>query len=147
MLPIRCKKIKKLCTSNNTIYFSSLILNAIMVAFKPSYISSRAMQFLEIINSSTEDDLPSYLSLCTFGLCISECPPPTEQRRQILGLVWKHISTINIPEHYISCVEVWMSFTMQHVSVSIIKYIFSENVVIYSANLIFLESGIEHHIR
>lgn len=107
---------------NNKICFSSLILNAIMVAFKPSSISSRAMQFLEIINASTKEDLPSYRSLCTFGLCISECPPPTEQKRQILGLVWKHISTINIAEHYISCVEVWMSFTMQHVSVSIQKY-------------------------
>lgn len=90
-----------------------------MVSFKPFYTSSRAIQFLEIINTSKKDDLPSYLSLCTFGLCISECPPPSEQKKQVLRTVWKHISTINVPEHYISCVEVWMSFTMQHVSVSV----------------------------
>lgn len=91
-----------------------------MAAFKPSFIAMRTLQFLEMISKTKRDDLPQYLLLRTLGLCVSICPPPTEQRRQILGLVWGYISAYNIPEHYINCAEVWIHYTVQHFGVSIV---------------------------
>lgn len=89
-----------------------------MAAFRPNFVATRTLQFLELINNTQKDDLPKYLLLRTLGLCISVCPPPAEQRRQVLGLVWRYISSLNIPEQYISCAEVWVQFTVQHFMVS-----------------------------
>lgn len=100
---------------------SPLILNTIMAAFKPNFISVRACLFLEIIENCPKDDLPQHLLLRTLGLCVSVCPPPSEQQRQVLATVWRLISAINVADHYISCAEVWMQFTVQCFGVSCLE--------------------------
>lgn len=92
---------------------SPLILNTIMAAFKPQFISVRACQFLEMIEHCPKEDLPQHLLLRTLGLCVSVCPPPSEQQRQVLAAVWKFISGLSVAEQYISCAEVWMQYTVQ----------------------------------
>lgn len=59
-----------------------------------------------------------HILLRTLGLCVSVCPPPSEQQRQVLATIWKNISALSIPEYYISCAEVWIQFTVQCFGVS-----------------------------
>lgn len=96
---------------------SSLILNTIMSSFKPTYISERALQFLRMMNDCTDDGLPLYLLLRTLGLCVSVCPPPSEQRRQVLSIVWKLLPVFSEPGEYIACVEAWIQFVIEYFSV------------------------------
>ncbi|KAB0804643.1 hypothetical protein PPYR_01613 [Photinus pyralis] len=93
---------------------NALLLNTIMSAFKPMHIASRALQFLDLISENTSEDFPTYILLRTLGLCVCVCPPPREHRRQVINRVWQSISDLNNSEHYISCVEVWIEFVVQH---------------------------------
>ncbi|CAG9812944.1 unnamed protein product [Phaedon cochleariae] len=95
---------------------SSLILNTIMSGFKPTRIAERAMEFLETIIESSDDGIPLYVLLRTLGLCITVCPPPTDQRKQILNIVWKHVSSFIKPDEYIACAEAWVQFVVLHFS-------------------------------
>jgi hypothetical protein len=54
--------------SNN----SALLLNTIMAAFKPSYIASRALQFIELVSASEEKG-KSLLSVVCVCVCRSMC--------------------------------------------------------------------------
>ncbi|KAJ8945235.1 hypothetical protein NQ318_011216 [Aromia moschata] len=95
---------------------SSLILNTIMSGFKPAYIAERTLELLDMIGQCCDDGVPLYSLLRTLGLCVSVCPPPTEQRRQILSIVWKHIAPLNNPEEYITCAEAWVPYVVQNFS-------------------------------
>ncbi|CAH1102339.1 unnamed protein product [Psylliodes chrysocephalus] len=92
---------------------SSLILNTIMSGFKPAYISDRCMEFLDMILDSSDGGVPLYHLLRTLGLCITVCPPPSDQRREILAIVWKHISSFDNPDEYITCAEAWIQFVVE----------------------------------
>ncbi|CAH0550259.1 unnamed protein product [Brassicogethes aeneus] len=105
---------------------SSLILNTIMSGFKPSFISDRTVQFLDMIGKCTDDGIPLYALLRTLGLCITICPPPSEQRRQILTTVWRHIVTLQKPEEYISCAEAWVQFVVQNFATREINMVFGD---------------------
>lgn len=92
-----------------------LLLNTIMAGFKPSYISMRALQFIEVITQkSNGEEFPGYVLLRTLGACVTTCPPSVIDRKQILNIAWYHISKIKNPEHYIKCADVWVLFAVQH---------------------------------
>lgn len=61
---------------------------------------------------------PQYLLMRTLGLCIALCDPPVEQRLQILNEVWKLVTKLRNPTHYMSCAEVWIQFTVSHFTVN-----------------------------
>lgn len=93
-----------------------------MSSFKPAFIAERTLQFLRMMNECSDDGIPLYLLLRTLGLCVSICPPPSEQRRQVLSIVWKMFPIFTNPGEYVMCVEAWMQFVIQYFSV---KYSFN----------------------
>ncbi|XP_060527823.1 VPS35 endosomal protein-sorting factor-like isoform X2 [Cylas formicarius] len=95
---------------------SSLILNTIMSGFKPMYISERALQFLDMITGCTDDAIPLHSLLRTLGLCLSVCPPPSDQRKSLLIHVWRNIGQLNNTNEYMTCVEVWTPLIALHLS-------------------------------
>lgn len=98
-------------------YFSPLLWNTIMAAFKPNYISYRCLLFIEVIENIKEDNFPLHVLLRTLGLCISASPPPFEDRKLILNKVWKLISNLDDPENYINCAEVWIKYVVTYFTV------------------------------
>lgn len=98
---------------------SALLLNTIMATFKPIYIASRALQFIQLVSSCDDKGFPHYLLFRTLGLCLSLSDPPIEHRAQILNDIWKVVTKLEKPEEYISCAEVWISFVVRHFSVKI----------------------------
>lgn len=96
---------------------SALLLNAIMAAFKPSYIASRALQFIDLITQCNDEGFPQYLLFRTLGLCLTVIPPLSEHKRQVLNLVWKVVTNLSDPAQYISCAEVWVQYTVMHFSI------------------------------
>ncbi|KAJ3647712.1 hypothetical protein Zmor_019574 [Zophobas morio] len=97
---------------------SSLILNTIMSAFKPTLISIRTLQFLEMIEHCLDQGIPLHSLLRTLGLCVSVAPPPFEHRRQILNIAWRHIASLKDVEEYIACAEPWVLYVVKYFSVS-----------------------------
>ncbi|PSN36151.1 UPF0505 protein [Blattella germanica] len=95
---------------------SALLLNTIMAAFKPSYIAARALQFIELVSACDEEGFPQYLLFRTLGLCLTLADPPTDQRLQVLNDVWRVVSHLADPGHYVSCAEVWIQFAVRHFS-------------------------------
>lgn len=96
---------------------SALLLNTIMAAFKPIYIASRALQFVDLVSSCDDQGFPKYLLFRTLGLCLSLSDPPYEQRTQILNDVWREVSKLEKPDEYINCAEVWVTFVAKHFTV------------------------------
>ncbi|XP_021918699.1 UPF0505 protein C16orf62 homolog isoform X2 [Zootermopsis nevadensis] len=95
---------------------SALLLNTIMAAFKPSYIAARALQFIELVSACEEEGFPQYLLFRTLGLCLALADPPAEHHLQILNDVWRVVSRLSDPGHYVSCAEVWVQFAVRHFS-------------------------------
>ncbi|KAK7873878.1 hypothetical protein R5R35_005739 [Gryllus longicercus] len=95
---------------------SALLLNSIMAAFKPVYIASRALQFIELLSACDEEGFPQYLLFRTLGLCLTLADPPADVRLQVLNDVWRIVTKLEDPGHYISCAEVWIQFAVKHFS-------------------------------
>jgi hypothetical protein len=73
----------------------------------------------------------------TLGLCLALADPPAENRLQVLNDVWRVVSRLSDPGHYVSCAEVWMQFAVRHFSVCEREYGTKE--------LLFLQAGILKH--
>lgn len=128
-LTISSVNAKKKRTSNTSIlknlifliddpFFSGLLLNSIMTSFKPTFISTRAMQFVNIISNSTTEGITKGHLFRTLGICLNQCPPSSDQRISVLNGAWKTISTLTLVSEYISCVEPWSQYTSMHFGVS-----------------------------
>ena len=59
----------------------------------------------------------------TLGLCLALADPPSEHRLQILNDVWRVVSHLADPGHYVSCAEVWIQFAVRHFSVCITRWL------------------------
>lgn len=75
---------------------------------------------------------PQYLLFRSLGHCLSVAEP--EQPLQVLNEVWKFISKLSQPAHYISCAEVWVHFIATHFSVSLFC-IFNRNGFFLNCNI------------
>ncbi|KAK9884014.1 hypothetical protein WA026_004949 [Henosepilachna vigintioctopunctata] len=89
---------------------SSLILNTILSVFKPSYVSNRTVEFLEMIGQCAEDGYPVSGLLCSLGNSLGKYPPSSDQRKPILRNIGKYSNAFHDLDNYISFVEAWMPF-------------------------------------
>ncbi|PIK41137.1 putative UPF0505 protein C16orf62 [Apostichopus japonicus] len=102
-------KCKKHC--NN-----ALLLNSIMSAFKPEFISRRAIEFLELIRECEEAGFPKHNLYKSLGTNLMLAAPAEQHRRGILNEVWKAVMKFQTPMEYITCAEVWVEFPCKHFS-------------------------------
>ncbi|CAB3989058.1 Hypothetical predicted protein [Paramuricea clavata] len=93
---------------------SALILNSIMSAFRPSYISARALEFVKIISDCEDAGFPKYQLYRSLGMNVVLDEPPEAQRLQLLNDVWKVVMKLNSPEEYISCAEIWVEYPIKY---------------------------------
>ena len=92
----------------------SLIINSVMAAFPPEYISARAVQFCELIQSAADDGLPKHHLYRTLGMNVSLSAPPKEQRLTILNDVWKIVMKLTDPAEYVACAEAWIEYPVKN---------------------------------
>lgn len=93
-----------------------------MSVFKPSFISHRCLSFLDtIIKSNDERGFPLHVLLRTLGLCVTVCPPPMEDRKKVLAIVWSHLSHIRKADEYLNSIEPWVQYAVQHFMVKKLK--------------------------
>ncbi|XP_041474018.1 VPS35 endosomal protein-sorting factor-like isoform X1 [Lytechinus variegatus] len=100
-------KCKKQCNS-------ALLLNSVMSAFKPEYIGSRAIKFIELIKESQEEGFPKHNLYRSLGTNLTMTDPPEQQRLSVLNEVWKAVMKLKSPSDYISCAEVWIEYPCRH---------------------------------
>lgn len=101
--------------------YSGLLLNSIMNSFKPNFIANRAEKFVSIISNSTTEGITKAQLFRSFGLCLSQCPPPVDQRVSVLNGSWKTISTFTHVAEYIPCVEPWAQYTAMNFELPEVK--------------------------
>ncbi|XP_052791278.1 VPS35 endosomal protein-sorting factor-like [Mya arenaria] len=93
---------------------SALLLNSLISAFKPEYIASRVMEFIEMIKECEETGFPKHLLFRTLGTCLAIADPPEDKKLSVLNEVWKPIMKLKTPSDYIACAESWMEFIVKH---------------------------------
>ncbi|XP_068975695.1 VPS35 endosomal protein-sorting factor-like isoform X4 [Bombus flavifrons] len=105
---------------------SSLLLNSILTAFKPTYIGERAMDFVNLITTIEDDGFPQYLLYRSLGESLVLESPPKEDCQSILNMVWKYITELTNPNKFMHCVEIWIQFTAIHFSVNELNLFFGK---------------------
>jgi len=93
---------------------SALLLNSVMSAFKPEYISSRAVMFTEMIKECEETGLPKYFLYRSLGTCLALASPPESDQLPLLNDVWKVVTKFKSPGDYMLCSEVWIEYVVKH---------------------------------
>ncbi|KAL5019246.1 hypothetical protein ScPMuIL_004968 [Solemya velum] len=106
-LKIVLQKCKEQCNS-------ALLLNSILSAFKPEFISVRATECIEMIRDCEDMGFPKHLLHRSLGLCLVLAAPPENQRLTVLNDVWKVILKLKNPADYIGCAEVWVEYVVKH---------------------------------
>lgn len=88
-----------------------------MTSFKPNFIADRAEKFVTILSNSATEGITKAQLFRSFGLCLSQCPPPNDQKSSVLTGSWKTISTFTHVAEYIACVEPWAQYTAMNFDV------------------------------
>jgi hypothetical protein len=79
-----------------------------------------------VVDCVCHPGFPQYLLFRTLGLCLTLADPPAEHRLQVLNDVWRVVSRLSDPGHYVSCAEVWIQFAVRHFSVCEREYVTKE---------------------
>lgn len=108
-----------------------------MLSFKPNFIATRALLFVNIITNSTTEGITKSHLFRLLGLCLNQCPPPSDQRVAVLNGAWKTISTLTQSAEYISCVEPWSQYISQHFSLKEINTLMGEIIAHMNINRAF----------
>ncbi|XP_076674334.1 VPS35 endosomal protein-sorting factor-like isoform X1 [Andrena cerasifolii] len=111
------------CTNQRN---SSLLLNSVLTAYKPSYIAARAMDFVKLIIATENDGYPQYFLYRSLGECLVQESPPKEHCQAILNMMWKYITDLTNPAKFMHCVEIWIQFTAIHFSVNELNLLFGK---------------------
>lgn len=91
----------------------TLLINAVMSAFPPSFISARAVMFCHLIRDASDDGLPKHHLYRTLGMNVTFAAPPKDQRLPVLNDVWKVVMKLENPADYVACSEVWIESVLQ----------------------------------
>lgn len=118
--------------------YSGLLLNSILTSFKHSFIANRAEKFVTILSNSITEGITKAQLFRSLGLCLSQCPPPSEQKSPVLTGSFTTISTFTHVAEYIACVEPWAQYTAMNFDV------ISEDFIAFRLlNLIFFFSYVK----
>lgn len=91
----------------------ALLLNSIILAFKPEFISGRALEFANMIRDCEDVGFPKHLMYRSLGTCVVAANPPEDQRLALLNDVWKAVTKLTSPNDYITCAEVWIEYVLK----------------------------------
>ncbi|XP_034937988.1 VPS35 endosomal protein sorting factor-like isoform X2 [Chelonus insularis] len=95
----------------------ALLFNAILTAFKPSYVASRAMEFVHLITDCSDDTaFPQYILYRNLGERLVQEEMPREDCQAIFEIVWKYIISLQDPIKFMHCAETWIQFVVMHFS-------------------------------
>jgi hypothetical protein len=108
---------------------NSLLLLTILHSFRPEFITSRAIEFVNILADTSNEGITKGSLFRQLGNIISLFPPPPEQRQSVLNEAWKTINTITNVGDYVSCVELWSQFIAGNFNVDVINKFFGDILV------------------
>ena len=116
---------------------NSLVLNATMSMFPPSFISARAALFVDLIKDTTELGLTRSQLYRSLGVSVLLTDPPADQRKELLNSVWKQVTKLENPQLYIECAEIWSEYAAKHFGKNVINKIAGDVIKHMSENRAF----------
>ncbi|XP_017058496.1 VPS35 endosomal protein sorting factor-like [Drosophila ficusphila] len=102
------------------------ILMSILSSFKPEFIATNALEFIELINASDTPGISKSQLLRSLGSSVSSCAPLQEQRISFLKAAFETINKLTDPNEYINCVETWAVFVSQYFTVHEVNRLLGE---------------------
>ncbi|XP_055850032.1 VPS35 endosomal protein sorting factor-like [Episyrphus balteatus] len=108
-----CEEMLKKCkdTKNN-----GLLLISMLNSLKPEFIAANALEFVNIISNSSTEGISKGQLFRALGNNLNKCPPSIEQKEAVYNNAFTTIKTFTQPSEYITCVEMWAQFTVEHFS-------------------------------
>lgn len=102
------------------LFFSSLLVNTLISVFKPSKVSEKILEILDLIEHCADyQAIPLSMLLKALGVCVNTCPPPAEHRTLLLATVSRHLSSITDAMEFITCLDAWVIYFVTYLTVSI----------------------------
>ena len=95
---------------------SSMVLKPIIDAFDPSHYIDKALAVVQLVKKSETSKTSTVMLLESLGARFATCPPPEEQRLQILNEVWKVVTRCDVLSEYVPCAAVWLDVLLQYYS-------------------------------
>lgn len=100
----------------------SFLFHCILMTFPKRFIALRALHFVNIICKCDTEAYTRSQLLRALGSCLSELPPPENQIDDVFNYVWRTIATFTQVEEYLTCLETWMPFVVENLSVSVLLF-------------------------
>lgn len=94
---------------------------SIMQSFRPEFISSKALDFVQILSKTDNEGFTRGSLFRQFGNILSLFPSPIEEKLIVLNEAWKTINTITNVDDYVSCVELWAKFVAENFDCDIVN--------------------------
>lgn len=116
-------------SSENSVV-NGLLINSMMSSFEPAFVALIAIKLINMIKETDEEYFSKHLLFQKLGMCLvfGESAVLTDKARdkddkernkmnlQLLNEVWKIVTKFTEPTEYMSCAEIWIEFTLQHLS-------------------------------
>ena len=115
----------------------SLLLNALMSAFPPVFISIQAAHFVDLIKNTTELGTPRSQLYRSLGISVILSDPPPDLRKELLNSVWKQVTKLENPQVYIECAEIWCEYAAKHFGKLVINKILGDIIKHMNENRAF----------
>lgn len=119
----------------------SFIFHAILTTFPKRFIAMRSLHFANIVCKCDSEAYTKSQLLRALGSCLSDTPPPTDQMKDVFNYVWRIIGTFTQIQEYLTCIETWIPFIAENLTVSIILYqsklYYSRNGISQRVHLVF----------
>ncbi|XP_011503755.1 PREDICTED: UPF0505 protein C16orf62 homolog [Ceratosolen solmsi marchali] len=112
----RCKQ-----ESNN-----ALLLNTILHSFKPIYIASHSLEFINLIEMSQDTGYPQCHLYRSLGECLIQERPPKDECQSVLNTIWKYMKNLKDSIRFMYVMEIWIQFIVIYFTASEINLFLGE---------------------
>lgn len=132
---------------------NGLLLLSLLSSLKPQFIAQHALDFTAVINDNETEGISKCHLLKILGVCMSNFPPPSEDKQKVYKSVFTTVNMFTSPTDYMDCVDVWSRFLAENLKFSEIDKVLGEIILrmsqdkCYEHHYIQLQSIIEKLIR
>jgi len=93
---------------------NALFLNLIISSFPPDFVTAMAPTVTQLIREADVTLFPQHMLYRTLGANLTLGNPPPGQELVVLNDVWKVVTNIENPEHYMMIAEMFIEYTLKH---------------------------------
>ncbi|KAF7988840.1 hypothetical protein HCN44_007150 [Aphidius gifuensis] len=107
--------------------YCGLLLNSIFIGFKKSFISSRVLEFIDLIGKCDNDSgYPQYILYRNLTECLTDELLPVDVSLKIKNIIWQFIINLKDTKKFMYCTEIWIKFVIKNFNINELNNILGE---------------------